>query len=46
MALRTHPKEQKGIYIFFEWKGYMVKKNRRNNIFLKEKIKHEDTRVN
>ena len=37
MALRTRPKEQKDI--FFEWKGYMVKKNRRNNIFFERKDK-------
>jgi hypothetical protein len=30
VALRTHPKEQK---YFFEWEGFVVKKNRRNNIF-------------
>jgi hypothetical protein len=32
--LRSHPKEQK---YFFEWKGFMVKKNRRNNFFIFEK---------
>jgi hypothetical protein len=42
MALRTRPKEQKD---FFEWKGFMVKKNKRNNFFLKRKIKHKDTPV-
>ena len=43
VALRTRPKEQK---VFFEWKDFMVKKNRRNNFFyfvLKRKIKHKDT---
>jgi hypothetical protein len=32
---------------FFEWKGFMVRKDRRNNFFfLKRKIKHKDTQVN
>jgi hypothetical protein len=42
MALRTRPKEQKD---FFEWTGFMVKKNKMNNFFLKRKIKHKDTPV-
>jgi len=32
VALRTRAKEYVYIYIY-EWKGYMVKKNRRNNFF-------------
>jgi hypothetical protein len=27
----------RSIYIFFEWKGFMVRKDRRNNFFLFEK---------
>ena len=42
VALRTRPKEQKD---FFEWRGFMVKKNKRNNFFLKRKVKHKDTWV-
>jgi hypothetical protein len=36
MALRTRPKEQKD---FFEWKGFMVKKNKRNNFFFEKEDK-------
>jgi hypothetical protein len=30
------------IFFLFEWKGFMVRKDRRNNFF-KRKTKHKDT---